>query len=410
MFSFFKKQNRNIYLDYAAATPVRSEVVQEISEQFGFFANPGSLHKDGLTAQKILKEKRELIAKSFSARSDEIVFTGSGTESDNVAIRGVVMAFRKTNPNITPHIITSTIEHAGVLEVCKGLEEEGLAEITYVGVDNQGVLDFKLLKHSLKDTTVLVSIIHANNEIGTIQDIKEIAKTIRHFKKHTKGDHSTVYPLLHTDASQSFAYTDIHMNSFPVDLMTFNSSKMYGPKGIALLYVRKNTPISPIVFGGSQEFGLRPGTEDLVSISGFTKAITLAVQEREEETARLADLQKYFFEKLQKEFGERVRINGEVTNRTVNNINITIKNFESELMVLELDGKGISVSSKSACNESADEDESSVISELYPEEDARIGGVRISLGKYTTKSDLDYLLKSIKEILEKYKNFPKQTV
>lgn len=409
MFSFFKKQNKNIYLDYAAATPVREEVIEEMNNSFRFFANPGSIHQDGLLAKKILKEKRELIAKSLNARADEIIFTSTATESDNLAIRGVVMAFKEKNPGALPHIITSKIEHAGVLELCKVLEKEGLADVSYIPVDEKGSINMKSFKEALKEETVLVSFIHANNEIGTIQDIQEIAKTIRHFKKYEKGNHASIYPLLHTDASQSFSFFDMKMNSFPADLMTFNSSKIYGPKGIALLYVRKNTPITSIIFGGSQESGLRPGTEDLASISGFAKAVELAVEERVEESSRLKNLQEYLLKTLEKEFGERVRINGSREERVVNNINITIKNFESELLVIELDAKGISVSSKSACNESAG-DESSVISELYPNEDARIGGLRISLGKYTTKSDLDYLLKSIKEILEKYKNFLKQTV
>jgi cysteine desulfurase len=409
MFNFFKKQNRNIYLDYAAATPVREEVIKEMNKSFGFFANPGSIHQDGLLAKKILKEKRDLIAKSLNSRADEIIFTSTATESDNLAIRGSVMAFKEKNPSVLPHIITSKIEHAGVLEVCKALENEGLAEVSYINADEKGKIDMKSFKESLKENTILVSFIHANNEIGTIQDIKEISKSIRHFKKYTKGDHLAVYPLLHTDTSQSFSFFDMQMNSFPVDLMTFNSSKIYGPKGVALLYVRKGVPIKPILFGGSQEIGLRPGTEDLASISGFAKAVELASLERKEESARLSDLQKYFFTKAEEKFGDKLRINGYLEDRAPNNINITIKNFESELLVLELDAKGISVSSKSACNESAG-DESSVISELYPNEDARIGGVRISLGKYTKKSDLDYLIQSIEQILEKYKNFPKQTV
>jgi cysteine desulfurase len=409
MFNFFKKQNRNIYLDYAAATPVREEVIKEMQKDFAFFANPGSLHKDGLLAKARLAQFRERVARSLRSRADEIIFLATGTESDNLAIRGAVMAFREKNPGLVPHIITSKIEHAGVLEVCKALEKEALAEVSYITADEKGKIDMKSFKEALKENTVLVSFIHANNEIGTIQDIKEISKSIRHFKKYTKGDHLAVYPLLHTDASQSFSFFDMQMNTFPVDLMTFNSSKIYGPKGVALLYVRKGTPIKPILFGGSQEMGLRPGTEDLVSISGFTKAIELTALEREDESARLSDLQKYFFKKAEETFGERIRINGDTAHRASNNINIMIKNFESELLVLELDAKGISVSSKSACNESAG-DESSVISELYPNEDARIGGLRISLGKYTKKSDLDYLIKSIEQILEKYKNFSKQTI
>jgi cysteine desulfurase len=349
------------------------------------------------------------VAGAYGARPDEITFLSSGTESDNLAIRGVVTAFLEKNKNIKPHIVTSTIEHSAVLEVVKALVKEGLCDATFINPEEDGSISVKKIKEALKPETVLVSVIHANNEIGAIADIKEISKAIRHFKKHDKKNHLDTYPLLHTDASQSFAYFDIQMNTFPVDLMTFNSSKIYGPKGVALLYVRKGTPIKPIIFGGGQERGLRPGTEDLVSVAGFAKAIELAVKEREKESVRLAYLQKYFFTKAREVLGDRLRINGNTENRIPNNINITIKNFESELMVFELDAKGISVSSKSACNESAG-DESSVISELYPNEDARIGGLRISLGKYTKKSDLDYLIKSIEEILEKYKNFPKQTI
>lgn len=409
MFLLFKKEKKNIYLDYAAATPVREEVQKEVQKAFRFFANPGSLHKDGLEAKKFLSLCRERIARSLRSRADEIIFTATGTESINLAVRGVVNNFLQNNKDVKPHIITSKIEHSAVLETFSALEKEGLAKVSYISVDEKGLVNLKELKKLLKEETVLVSIIHAHNEIGTIQDIKEISKTIRHFKKFEKGDAKSVYPLLHTDASQSFAFTEIEMNTFPADLLSFNSSKIYGPKGVALLYVRKGTPISPIVFGGSQERGLRAGTEDLVSISGFTKAVELVALEREDESARLKNLQEYFFKKSGEIFGDKLRINGSREERTPNNINITIKNFESELMVLELDAKGISVSSKSACDESAG-DESSVMTELYPEEDARIGGLRISLGKYTKKSDLDYLLKSLEEILEKYKNFPKQTV
>lgn len=409
MFSLFKNKKKRIYLDYAAATPVRDEVIKEMQKNFAFFANPSSLHEDGVWAKKFLSEKREEVAGAVGVRPDEITFLSSGTESDNLAIRGVVTAFLEKNKNIKPHIVTSTIEHSAVLEVVKALVKEGLCDATFISPEEDGSISVKKIKEALKPETILVSIIHANNEIGTIADIKEISKAIRHFKKYDKKNHLDIYPLLHTDASQSFAYFDIQMNSFPADLMTFNSSKIYGPKGIALLYVRKGVPIKPIIFGGGQERGLRPGTEDLVSVAGFAKAIDLAVKEREKESARLADLKKYFFTKAHEVLGERLRINGNTENRIPNNINITIKNFESELMVFELDAKGISVSSKSACNESAG-DESSVISELYPDEDARIGGLRISLGKYTKKSDLDYLIKSIEEILEKYKNFPKQTV
>ena len=409
MFSLFRKKDERVYLDYAAAAPIRPEVISEMNRFFSVQGNPGSLHADGVQAKKALANLRERAAQALHCRTDEIIFTSGGTESNNLAIRGVVVAFRKQCPDIQPHIITSRVEHASVLETCRALETEGLADVSYVGIDEKGCINMKELKEFLSERTVLVSIIHANNEIGTIQDISEIAKTIRHFKKYTKGDAHTTYPLLHTDAAQSFQYIDIHMNAFPVDLMTVNASKLGGPRGAALLFVRKNTPLVPILYGGTQEYGLRPGTEDVALIAGFVKALECSVLERNKEADRLVSMQEYFFGKARERFGERLRINGSREERIPNNINITLKNFESELLVIMLDAKGISVSSKSACNESAG-DETSVITELYPTEDARIGGLRITMGRDTKAHHLDRLINALEDILLLYKDFPNQTV
>ena len=199
------------------------------------------------------------------------------------------------------------------------------------------------------------------------------------------------------------------MNKMGIDLMSLNSSKVYGPKGVALLYVKKGTPIKSIIFGGGQEFGLRPGTQDVAGIAGFAKALELAKEEREKESLRLKNLQEFFFKEIDNNFSGLVRVNGSREERLPNNINITVFNFESELLVLELDAKGFSVSSKSACNESGDED-SSIMQAIHPDEDARIGGVRITLGKDTSKKDLELFLSALREIIEKYKNFPNQTI
>lgn len=408
MFKFFAKK-KNIYLDYASATPTRKEALKEMEKFSGVFANPGSIHKDGVSAKRTLDGLRKRVAQSISSRADEIVFVGTSTESDNLAVRGVVMAWREKNENKIPHIITTTIEHNAVSSIFKQLEKEGLAEISFVSVLSDGQINLKELKTLLKENTILFSFIHGNNEIGTIQNVEEIVKLIRHFKKHTLGDARNLYPLIHTDASQSFPYTDIQMNKMGVDLMSLNSSKVYGPKGVALLYVKKGTPIQSIIFGGGQELGLRPGTQDIAGIAGFAKALELAKEEREKESLRLKNLQDFFFKEIDNNFSRLVRVNGSREERLPNNINITVFNFESELLVLELDAKGFSVSSKSACNESGDE-ESSIMQAINPHEDARIGGVRITFGKETTKKDLELFLRSLKETIEKYKNFPKQTV
>lgn len=402
MFNFFKKKE-NTYLDYASATPVRKEASEEVRKFSGVFGNAGSIHNHGLKAKETLDQLRQRAANTLSARKDEIIFLATATESDNLAIRGAVMAWREKN-DVLPHIVTTSIEHSAVASIFKELEKEGLAEISFVSVNEHGFINLKELKGMLKENTILFSFIHANNEIGTIQNVKEIAKAIRHFKKYEKGDAKSVYPLLHTDASQSFQYLDINMNNFGVDMMTFNSSKIYGPKGVALLYVKKGTPLKPIIFGGGQEFGLRPGTPDVSGIAGFVKAMELGKKERESESIRLTELRDYLIEKLEEDFKGEIRINGPKKDRLPSNVNITVFNMEAELMVIELDAKGFSVSSKSACNETG-EDESSVMTAIYPDEDARIGGVRITLGKYTSKKDLERFLNALRKILEKYKSF-----
>lgn len=395
--SIFSKKPKRIYLDYAAAAPIRSEAKRAMLEAMVLFANPGTIHKDGVLASKALEEAREKVASATFSRAKEIVFTSGATESNNIAVFGSVFAWRGQNEGKTPHIITTKIEHPSILEVCKHLESKKLAEVTYLEVSSEGIIDMKKFREALRPETVLVSVIFASNEIGVIQPIREIAKEIRHFKKHVLENHTSLYPLLHTDASQAPLYEDINLETLHADLMTLSSEKIYGPHGVGMLFVRANTPMEKIMFGGSQEFDLRPGTENVPGIVGFAKALELAVAERETESVRLREIQNYCFEEIQKIFSGKFIVNGSREQRLPNNINITFRGFDSELLVIELDAKGIAVSEKSACN--TEDSESYVIESLRSE---NTGSIRISLGHGTSKGDIDHLIKSLQDIFAKY--------
>ena len=410
MFKFFKKSStqgstlsagkKRIYLDYAAAAPVRAEAKRVMLEAMDLFANPGTIHADGVSAKKALEEAREKVADATFSRAKEIVFTSGATESNNIAVFGSIFAWRAKNEGKTPHVITTRIEHPSVLEVCKHLENKKLAEVTYLDVSSEGIIDVKKLREALRPETVLVSIIYASNEIGVIQPVHEISKEIRHFKKHTLGNHESKYPLFHTDASQAPLYESVNLQTLHADLMTLSSEKIYGPHGVGMLFVRSGTKLEKIIMGGSQEFDLRPGTENVPGIAGFAKALELAVAERETESARLREIQNYCFAELEKNFSGKFIVNGSRENRLPNNINITWIGFDSELLVIELDAKGIAVSEKSACNTESG-GESYVIEALRPE---NTGSIRISLGRDSEKSNIDYLIKSLREIFIKYKN------
>lgn len=400
---FGKKKSKRIYLDYAAATPIRDEVKKVLIDHLDIFANPGTIHIDGVKAKNVLKEARQKMAESLFCRAQEIIFTSGATESNNIAVFGTVFAWMAENVGKTPHIITTNIEHPSILEVCKHLEEKHIADVTYLEVSDDGLIDMKKLREALRPETMLVSIIFASNEIGVIQPIKEISKEIRHFKKHVLGNHESIYPLFHSDASQAPCYEEIDLRSLGVSMLTISSEKIYGPRGVAALFVKSGTPIEGIMMGGSQESNIRPGTENISAIAGFARALELAVAEREAESARVREIQKYCFNELEKNFSGKFIVNGSRENRLPNNINVTFPGFDSELLVIELDAKGIAVSEKSACN-TEEGGESYVIEALRKTE---TGSIRISLGKYSTKSDVDHLIDSLREIFAKYDKITK---
>jgi cysteine desulfurase len=428
---FFAKKNRNVYLDYAAATPIDAGVSKLMSRmEDGLFANPSAIHSLGVETNRAIQGAREGIAGLINAHADEIVFTGSGTESNALAIMGVVDAYYESiedtqgtqknahKKGITPHIITSAIEHPAVIENCKMLEKSGRAEVTYVGVSERGIVDPKEVKNALRDNTILVSIMYANNEIGTIQPIQEIAKVVRAFNKaHPYRQDLYRSCLLHTDACQAMNYLFTeNIEKLGVDLMSWNSSKVYGPKGVGMLFKKRGVALAPIYSGGGQEQGLRSGTENVAGIVAAMRALEKVSWVKASESKRLTQIRDYGIEKLlalsddskTNNLNYKIILNGDRANRLPNNINISVSDISSELLVIELSAKGIMVSAKSACK-SDDPDESYVIAALNSAQgltpDSTSGSLRISLGRTTTQSDMDYLVKSLKEILVKYSKY-----
>ncbi len=413
------KDNKKIYLDYAGATPMNPLVYKMISSyQEHYFANPSAVYDLGVEARGVINESRLTISKLIGAHSDEIIFTGSGTESDALAIVGVVLNYKIQNINknskkVIPHIITTKIEHPAVLENCRFLENLGLAQVTYISVKENGIIDPKDIKDALKHNTILVSVMYANNEIGTIQPIKEISKIIRHFKKINLKNQplNSEFPLFHTDACQAINYLPVeNIEKLGVDLLSFNGSKIYGPKGIGVLYKKRNVKLSALYQGGGQEFGLRSGTENVSYILGVAISLEETFKIKKKESLRLIKLRNYTIEKLIKlnisPF--KIILNGDQEKRLPNNINISISDISSELLVIELDALGIKVSEKSACH-SSDENSSYVIKAIRKKckrrKNSIEGSLRISLGRPTTKKDLNVLVASLKTILNKYKDW-----
>ena len=418
----FKQSHKTIYLDYASATPLDKSIAKKICLiESKLFANPSAIHKEGVESRKAIDDARTKTAQLLYAHSDEIVFTSSGTEGNALAILGVINNYELQSNNqqdrVLPHIITTEIEHPSILENCKILETSKKAVVTYLPINERGIVDPKDVRDALTENTVLVSVMYANNEIGTVQPIREIAKEIRHFRKMRNsslvaGKQEWVYPLFHTDACQAVNYLPIeNIEKLGVDLLSFNSSKIYGPKGVGVLYKKRGTQIAAIYQGGGQEFGLRSGTENVAGIVGIAKAFELACKIKEKESNRLIKIRDYGIEKLlelSKTSECEIILNGDRVNRLPNNINVSILGISSELLVIELDAKGIQVSAKSACK-SDEPDESYVISALRKAQNIQShnvdGSLRISLGRETKKGDIDVLFNTLKEILEKYRNW-----
>ena len=372
------------YLDYAAsATP-----------------NPSSIHARGIEAKQKLANARSAVAGLLSAQPDEIIFTSGATESNNLAIQGVIYALEK---KFLPHIVTINIEHPSVLETCRMLEKRKLAEITIVPVEANGIVDPQNIKKAIKKSTVLVSVMYANNEIGTIQPIREIAKVIRHFKKRNSPRVTLGGPLFHVDAVQAANYLDLNVERLGSDILSLSGSKVEGAGRVGVLYKKRSVTLAPIFAGGDQEYGLRPGTENLAEILKFANAFSVVRKTYERESKRLIVLRNYFLQKMSKvtfDTDTSLMVNGDINNRLPNNLNVTLGNIPSDLIVLELSAKGVMASSKSACKSSSAEG-SYVLKAINPKLDLEIGGVRFSFGKDTTKADFNYVIKMLEKIVAK---------
>jgi cysteine desulfurase len=392
-----------IYLDFAASTPVDPEVERAMSPHFTEkFGNPGSLHSFGQEAMAALDKSRETITKSIGADFREIIFTGSATEANNLALRGAVGASTVKRPRI----IVSAIEHESVLETTRDLARGGV-EVVYVPVDNCGVVSLEKLKSALNERTVLVSIMYANNEIGTIQPIAEIAEIVKDFHRRLSvggqvSDVGAVSPLLHTDAAQAFQFLDCNVRELGVDLMTLSAHKIYGPKGSGALYMKDGTKLTSATTGGGQEFGVRSGTENVPLIVGFAKAVELTAVARERESKRIGELRDYFWGELKKIYS-KAELNGgqlsDVSCQTLPNIlNVYFPGHLAEDLLTKFDLGGLAVSAGSACRSRAVES-SYVIEALGYSKDRAKRNIRFSFGRPTTREEVKNALKIIRGIL-----------
>lgn len=377
-----------IYMDHAAATSINSEVKKEMAESTKLYGNPSSFNDMGRLAGKKIDESRATVARFIGARPEEIVFTSSGSEANNLAIFGLTDIQFKSG-----EVITTPIEHPSVFEPIKLLKKRGW-KITYLEVDSDGLININDFEKKLNPQVVLVSIIYANNEIGTIQPIKSISKVISNFRNHKLKIHEKMYPFFHVDACQATGYLDINVNNLGVDVLTFNGSKIYGPRGIGAFYIRRGVNIRPLILGGDQEYGLRAGTENLPAVVGLAKAVSLLGKK---EGKRLSELRDYFLDKIQQVLP--VRVNGPLgSSRLPNNINISIPDLDSENLLLELDKYGIYASAGSACTARSVEP-SHVLKAIGVESRYLNGALRFSLGRQTTKKDIDYVLEVLPKIV-----------
>lgn len=411
-----------IYLDYAATTPIDLEVERSMNPFFSkIFGNPGSIHRFGQEASAAVFEARQKIAKSIGAKYNEIVFTGSATEANNLALRGTVKSLILNLSQLKIkdqrlRIIISAIEHESILETASDLEKEGV-EIIYIPVSKEGIVNIKKIKEALNDRTVLVSIMYANNEIGTIQPISKIYNLIKDFRdsrfKIQDSGFSNIYPLFHTDAVQAFQFLNCNINDLGVDLMTLSAHKIYGPKGIGALYVRQikdlrfkiqdkkfmnheSIFLNPIITGGGQEWGLRSGTENVLYIVGFGAAVQITDSLKFKEFKRLKSLRDYFWSELKK-FFPKAQLNGSVADRLPNNLNIYFPGSSAQDRCIELDLLGIAVSPGVACSVRSAKP-SYTIEALGFSKDRVSSSLRFSFGRYTTRGEINRGLKLIKEL------------
>ncbi|MCL5795564.1 MAG: cysteine desulfurase [Patescibacteria group bacterium] len=419
---------KRIYMDYSATTPVKKEVLKAMLPYLqADFGNPSSIHSFGRKARQAVERARKQMAKFLNCTPEEIIFTSGGTEANNLAIRGIIKCLGASfvldhpsqpipsqcsvNRHFTqdassiffPHIITSEFEHHAVLHTCQDLEKQGLADVTYIKPNAQGVINVQSVINAIRPNTILISIMYVNNEIGTIQPIAEIGKVVRRLtldaskKTNDYCLKSRVY--FHTDAVQAVEYQDCDVKKLGVDMLSLSAHKIGGPKGVGVLYIKKGTPISVILTGGAQEFKKRAGTENVPGIVGLGQATEIISHKPKVLSHKLLKLRDYFITQVQKNIPD-VILNGSLKKRSPNNINFSFKYIEGESILLNLDLLGIAASSGSACTSGSLSPSHVLLSLGLKEEDAH-GSVRFTIGEKTTKEEIDYVVKNLIKIVRK---------
>jgi cysteine desulfurase len=372
-----------IYMDHSATSPVDREVLNAMEPYFvKSYGNASTLYSLGRDARRAMESSREKVASIIGANTDEIIFTSGGTESDNIAIKGIAYRLRRRGN----HIITSNIEHPAVDETCKYLEKNGF-EVTYLPVEKDGIVNSSDLEDAITDKTILITVMHANNEIGTIQPISELGEIARENK---------IY--FHTDAVQSVGKIPVNVEELNVDMLSLSAHKLYGPKGVGALYIKKGVRLEPIIHGGGHEKGIRPGTENVAGIVGLGKACEIAEKTLEEEAQYLTTMRDELIRRVLSEIDESY-LNGHPTKRLPNNINFRFTGIEGESLVLHLDSKNIASSTGSACS-SKKLEASHVLMALGLEEVQAHGSLRLTLGKENKVEDTDYVIESIKNAVD----------
>ena len=375
---------KQVYLDYAATTPTDPEVAKAMLPYFTeAFGNPSSIYSYGQEAKGAIEEARAKVATLIGARDEEIIFTGGGTEADNFALKGVASA----NESRGNHIITSSIEHHAVLEPCKFLGKRGF-EVTYLPVDEYGLVEPDDVKKAITNKTILISVMHASNEVGTIEPIAEIGRIAKE---------AGVY--FHTDAVQAVGHIPVDVNELGVDLLTMSAHKLYGPKGAGALYIRKGVKLTSLLHGGEQEEGRRASTENVPGIVGFGTAVELTQQAMDQEAPRLTRLRDQLIRNLLERI-DHSRLNGHPSKRLPNNVNISIDYVEGESIVLNLDLEGICASTGSACSSASLEPSYVILAMGLPHEQAH-GSLRLTLGKWTTEEDMNRVLEILPRVVAK---------
>lgn len=377
------KEKQIYYFDHNATTPIDNEVFKAVVPYYEqLYGNPSSSYYIGRQVRDKIENVRSSIASYFNMNPEGVMFTSSGSEADNMIIKGIALG----NKNLGNHIITTKIEHPAVLNTCKFLENNGF-EVTYLDVKENGIIDTQELKNAIKDNTILISIMYANNEIGTIQPIQEIGQIAKE-----KGI------IFHTDAVQAIGEIRIDVQKLNIDCMSISGHKIYAPKGIGMAYIKPGIKFEPLIHGGSQEFHFRAGTENVIGTIALGKAIELLDKDIDNNNNKLIELKSYMTNKIQNNLTDYI-INGDIDKRILNNINLSFKNIDGESLLLALDLDGICVSSGSACHSDLMEP-SHVLRAIGVPNDYISGTLRISFGKNTTKKEIDYLIEKIKEKID----------